>query len=54
MTMIYNIPTFVSRSEMNKVPISDLLTAMRFPYYEQVQSLRHYRAVVFHSQYGPQ
>ena len=44
--MIYNIPTFVSRSEMNKVPISDLLTAMRFPYYEQVQSLRHYRAVV--------
>ena len=45
-TMIYNIPTFVSRSEMNKVPISDLLTAMRFPYYEQVQSLRHYRAVV--------
>lgn len=45
-TMIYNIPTFVSRSEMNKVPISDLLTAMRFPYYEQVQSLRHYHAVV--------
>ena len=44
--MIYNIPTFVSRSEMNKVPISDLLTAMRFPYYEQLQSLRHYRAVV--------
>lgn len=41
--MTYNIPDFVSRSEMNKVPISDFLAAMKFPFYEQVLSLRHYR-----------
>lgn len=41
--MTYNIPDFVSRSEMNKIPISDFLAAMKFPFYEQVQSLRHYR-----------